>query len=205
MFTVEAQDAVGLFQSQARCNPLCDIGNHADRVAVVTVSIPSEMQSPLRLVFVLITGPLCCSFNPKRDAIPFATQACANGGAIPQLFQSQARCNPLCDARTGRGCNVCAEFQSQARCNPLCDAPVRGPPLLCFCVSIPSEMQSPLRQLAHLREASLGTSFNPKRDAIPFATISPSNRHRHFHRFQSQARCNPLCDIVIILVACDLT
>ncbi len=183
------------FQSQARCNPLCDPDTQVNprqraksfnlkRDAIpfatcgfqsltatrVRVSISSEMQSPLRLFDRSLGSHHAPGFNLKRDAIPFAT-----GIAVPTshkvlLFQSQARCNPLCDPANIRGGTYHYEFQSQARCNPLCDQQ-RGTTIQ----SLKAMFQSQAR-------------CNPLCDGgCPYSWVPASS-------FQSQARCNPLCD-----------
>ncbi len=109
------------FQSQARCNPLCDMGYAKANLPEYKVSIPSEMQSPLRPQ---VTGPAASRLSVS----------------IPSEMQS-----PLRLWKGSADGHVDSLFQSQARCNPLCDSMVRPLKLPHIWVSIPSEMQSPLR------------------------------------------------------------
>ncbi len=114
---------------------------------ITDVSIPSEMQSPLRPLGVQRHRPQFQRFNPKRDAIPFATTCRVSLELMIPKFQSQARCNPLCDSAVPAiSSNTGVLFQSQARCNPLCD------------------------RTGYLHNRYCSPGFNPKRDAIPFAT-----------------------------------
>ncbi len=206
------------------------------------------MQSPLRLPFSAWSAIELTGFNPKRDAIPFATTITKSDGnrffqvSIPSEMQS-----PLRRERISWVNSVMRGFQSQARCNPLCDDSFPHRSIEAHNVSIPSEMQSPLRRAIELRHdcgrkvsipsemqsplrprphnpaLSSDSSFNPKRDAIPFATVKvqktsgmpacvsiPSEMQSPLRRqgcrvgtrarwwFQSQARCNPLCDFQIM-------
>ncbi len=185
-----------MFQSQARCNPLCDSAYIIRSSPGSIVSISSEMQSPLR------------PHHSRHHPVSL------------DLFQSQARCNPLCDFMFACLSFPMMLFQSQARCNPLCDVALLLAVSHLLIVSISSEMQSPLRPLIAalivgatfsfnlkrdaipfatvIRTCKVGlcASFNLKRDAIPFATQSFSDLALDLFMFQSQARCNPLCDFL---------
>ena len=135
------------------------------------VSISSEMHTSLRPVDAMVRPIVAFLFQSQARCIPLCDEVMRyqawNEGKVSISSEMHTSLRPRTRQRARRDDSL---FQSQARCIPLCDL------------------------LVWLDEQFWAWSFNLKRDAYLFATHPARHQAQATMKFQSQARCIPLCD-----------